>query len=1238
MFLSYAHEDAEVRDRLQATLRPVVRDGRLEVWDDTSIGTGRRWSADIADALARAEVAVLLVSTDFLASEYIMGTELPHLVERDVPLVCVPVGHCLWQEIDPLERVQWPLPPSRPLRAMGRNERDAALVAVYRAIAQVLHARGSDERPAGIVAAPRAATPIAKGAEGPLLGVPVLPPTYQPRHADLDALKTQLATEASVGLVGRQHQVGLHGVGGVGKSVLAAAACHDPEVRSWFPEGVAWVTLGEGADQVAAQARVARAFGAELVATRATAGLDELRRLLEGRHCLLVVDDVWSAAAAQALGVTGPEGRVLYTTRDASVLAAVGAVSRPVDALDRAAAVAFLRAAGPAVGPDDEETLQRAAARTGGVVLALSLIAAVARADPGWANVEASLGALGHVFGTHPYADVFKAMRVATDALTPADASRYRMLGVFGEDVWVPDATVGRLWGIADPGPSLARLADAGLLGRERGRVRLHDLQRAFVLFDATGPMAMLHGELLGAHRPAGGWGYLPHDEPYLWDHLVYHLVRAGEGQELARLAGDGRWLVRRLRRDGPYAAEADMVAATAALPADASVRRALVVLRRWGTLFRGLSLPAAAATFVSRVPEAAGAAELAGDMWLQPHPGWPLPEPQALVRVLEGHIGAVRALAISANGATVVSAGDDRTVRLWDAATGAARATLTGHTRTVLAVAISADGATVVSGGSDNTARLWDAATGALRATLEGHTDWVRAVGISSDGATVISAGEDGTVRLWNGGTGMARATLEGHTDRVRAVAISGDGATIASAGSDGSVRLWNADTNAARATLAGHTRAVSAVAISGDGAAVISAGEDGTVWLWDTATGAARASLKGHTNAVWAVAVSADGATVASAGEDRTVRLWDGSTAAMRASLEGHTKAVLAVAISADGAMAVSGGEDGTTRVWDPATAAAGGRLAVHVSAVSAVAISDNGATMVFARDDGTVRLWDAATGTLRATLEGHTGAVSAVAISADGTMVASVGDDRSVRLWDAVTGTPRAILAVHANAVSAVAISADGATIIFGGEDHTVRLWDAATGSPRATLNGHTNVVRAVAISADGATVASGGDDRTVRLWDAATGVPRATLKGHLDWVRAVAISADGARVASAGSDGTVRLWDAATGAVSSATLARTSDRVSTVAISADGAVVASAGSDHTLWLLSAADDLPPQGLVKWLRRRLNVDRGSELRAITSLTLVERVHAVSWAQGADLLAVGFGTEATLFRVRRR
>jgi hypothetical protein len=123
-------------------------------------------------------------------------------------------------------------------------------------------------------------------------------------------------------------------------------------------------------------------------------------------------------------------------------------------------------------------------------------------------------------------------------------------------------------------------------------------------------------------------------------------------------------------------------------------------------------------------------------------------------------------------------------------------RTNLAGHTDSVRAVAFSPDGKRVLTGSLDNTAKLWDAAIGAAVATLEGHTGPVTAVAFSPDGKRVLTGSEDTTARLWDAATGAAVATLTGHQSLVIAVAFSPDGKRVLTCSYDSTARLWDAAT----------------------------------------------------------------------------------------------------------------------------------------------------------------------------------------------------------------------------------------------------------------------------------------------------------------------------------------------------------------------------------------------------------------------------------------------------------
>ncbi|KAJ6542377.1 WD40 repeat-like protein [Mycena vulgaris] len=561
---------------------------------------------------------------------------------------------------------------------------------------------------------------------------------------------------------------------------------------------------------------------------------------------------------------------------------------------------------------------------------------------------------------------------------------------------------------------------------------------------------------------------------------------------------------------------------------------------------------------------------------------------PPSETLVLQGRAMAW-SVVFSPDGTHIASASVDKTIRVWDAATGQpVGEPLVGHSDSVLSVVFSPDGTHIASGSDDETIRVWDAVTGQpVGEPLAGHNGSVWSVAFSPDGTHIASGSADKMIRVWEAATGqLVGEPLAGHSHSVLSVVFSPDGTWIASGSADKTIRVWDAATGQLTAEpLAGHSRSVWSVAFSPDGAHIASGSADQTIRVWDTVTGQPVGEpLADHSGSVWSVVFSPDGTCIASGSDDETIRVWDAATRQpVGEPLAGHSSSVWSVAFSPDGMHIASGSADKTIRVWDTVMGQPiGESLAGHSGSVSSVAFSPDGTQIVSGSADKMIRVWDAATGQLvGGPLVGHNGSVWSVAFSPDGTHIASGSADKMIRVWDAATGQPIGEpLAGHSDSVLSVAFSPDGTWIASGSADKTIRVWDTVTGQPVSEpLAGHSDSVLSVVFSPDGTHIASGSVDKTIRVWDAATGqLFGEPLAGHSDSVLSVAFSPDGKCIASGSDDETIRVWDAATGQPAGEPLAGHSSSVWSVVFSPDGTHIASGSYDETIWVWDTATRAP------------------------------------------------------------
>lgn len=290
---------------------------------------------------------------------------------------------------------------------------------------------------------------------------------------------------------------------------------------------------------------------------------------------------------------------------------------------------------------------------------------------------------------------------------------------------------------------------------------------------------------------------------------------------------------------------------------------------------------------------------------------------------VLHGHTNSVQTLAYTPDGQTLISAGDDYTIHLWDLETTQSRAILRGHNNSVLGLAISPNGKHLASVGFDRKLLFWILPKGTKNpnGALEPVPGRPAAVAYSPDMTWLAVGCDDRSMRtllvLRHGSSDEWRPPNRRDIPPVWCLSFSPDSKCLALGLATGFVQLLEMQSRAEVARFP-HPSGINALAFSPDGTTLATvAGR--SIRLWDIATQKLRLTLPDHRAAAWTLAYHPDGRCLATGGWDSTVRLWDPLTGIERARYDWQLGRINAVAFAPNGMTAACAGQSPDILLWD-------------------------------------------------------------------------------------------------------------------------------------------------------------------------------------------------------------------------------------------------------------------------------------------------------------------------------
>ncbi|MBL6446279.1 caspase family protein [Fulvivirga sp. 29W222] len=577
----------------------------------------------------------------------------------------------------------------------------------------------------------------------------------------------------------------------------------------------------------------------------------------------------------------------------------------------------------------------------------------------------------------------------------------------------------------------------------------------------------------------------------------------------------------------------------------------------------------------------------------------------QKLETVIQrGHYAAIKAVAFTPDGKYLLTGSRDKSIKLWDVASGRELRSFLGHKSTINDIDVTDDGKYFISSSADKTAKFWEISTGKVIRDFVGSKDIMTSVSLSPDGSKLITAGYDWVGSLWSMASGDTLRTFKVNPDKGLGYGInamfSPDGSMIAFGNDNRTTAVYDTESGKLikemRPTAGSCGGCATFIDYSEDGQWLITASNKGDFTLRNSRSGEIIKTFE-KDNSYEAVDLSSNSQLALMLTED-SLKVFTVTNGNQKFSIKvDHSMPATDATFSPDSKMIAVVSDDQKINLYDAETGkiakTLGGYLVTrdkggldydpnsrwdyyikkYTDLKNDFAISPNGKYLVKGKVGSIARMWEIKSGVIAQEFHGHEKAILCMTFSNDGEQLVTGSADNTAKIWDVKTGRELLTLKGHREVIFSVNFSKDQKTIITGSWDGTARIWDATSGELIQTMIFENNSPYQANLYKNNIYAFIAGLDKSLKMVELDSKKDVRQFVGHTDIIQAFDIHPSGDFLTSVSWDGKLKLWNIATGLQQ---WKFTSDEpLYAVKYGREGKLLALGGADRVIRIMNASD---------------------------------------------------------------